>query len=101
MDGHERDDVLAHRKEFLDMLKELRDAHLPPPPARDERAATPPPDAETRKQLLPVFHDKSIFSINEGQTWAWATGDEPVIQPKTKGAGIMVSDFIEEHGGFL
>ena len=27
--------------------------------------------------------------------------DDPVIQPKTKGAGIMVSDYVEEHDGFL
>ena len=31
----------------------------------------------------------------------WGTEDDPVIQPKTKGAGIMVSDFIEQHSGFL
>ena len=28
-------------------------------------------------------------------------GDEPFIQPKTKGAGIMVSDFVDQHSGFL
>ncbi len=101
MDGHERDDVVAHRREYLTMMKTLHDTHLPPPPASDERAATPPPDAETRKKLVLVYHDESIFSTNEGQRWAWATGDDPVIQPKTKGAGIMVSDYIEEHDGFL
>ena len=31
----------------------------------------------------------------------WATEDTPVIQPKTKGSGIMVSDFIEQHNGYL
>ena len=28
------------------------------------------------------------------------TRDEPFIQPKTKGGGIMVSDFIDQHSGF-
>ena len=48
-----------------------------------------------------IYHDESIFNTNEGQTWFWGTGDEPYIQPKTKGAGIMVSDFIDQHSGFL
>ena len=86
VDGHERDDVVAHRKKFLDQMKGLREALLPPPPPSDERAATPPPDAEHRKRLVLIYHDESIFNTNEGQKWAWTTG-----------AGIMVSDFIEQH----
>lgn len=31
----------------------------------------------------------------------WGTEDKPAILPKTKGSGIMVSDFVEEYGGFL
>lgn len=101
VDGHERDDVVAHRKKFLNEMKSLRESHLHPPPPSDERALTPPIDAESRKRLVLIYHDESIFNTNEGQTWAWATGEEPIIQPKTKGAGIMVSDFIEQHDGFL
>ena len=101
VDGHERDDVIAYRKDFLKKLEELRGTHLPPPPCSDERAATPPDDADARKNLVLIFHDESIFNTNEGQTWIWGTGDQPYIQPKTKGAGIMVSDFITQQMGFL
>ena len=31
----------------------------------------------------------------------WAGEDVPIIQPKTKGSGIMVSDFVAVHSGFL
>ena len=31
----------------------------------------------------------------------WATDNTPVIQPKTKCAGVMVSDFIEQHHRFI
>ena len=31
----------------------------------------------------------------------WRIDDNPAILPKTKGSGIMVSDFMEEHGGYL
>ena len=75
--------------------------HLPPPFCSDERAATPPPDAETRKKLILIYHDESIFNTNEGQTWMWAGKDAPIIQPKTKGSGIMVSDFVDAHSSFL
>ena len=92
---------MAYRKEYLKVMHDLYSTHNPPPPCSDERATTPPADAETRKRLVVIYHDESIFHINEGQTWAWGTQDRPFIQPKTKGAGIMVSDFIEQYGGFL
>ena len=101
VDGHERNDVVEHRMTFLMKLKELRDMHKPPPPCSDERSATPPPDAEFRKTLVLIYHDESIFTTNEGQLWMWASDDTPVIQPKTKGSGIMVSDYIDQHNGFL
>ena len=39
--------------------------------------------------------------LNYGQNWMWGEEDRPAILPKTKGSGIMVSDFVEEHGDFL
>ena len=30
-----------------------------------------------------------------------ATGEDSIIQPKTKGTGIMISDFVDQHSGFL
>ena len=101
VDGHEREDVVKSRKYYLEKLRQLKDTHKPPPPCSDERTATPPSDAETRKMLVQIYHDECIFNSNEGQTWMWATENTPVIQPKTKGAGVMVSDFIDQHQGFL
>ena len=54
-----------------------------------------------RKKLVLIYHDESIFNTNEGQVWMWAGEDVPIIQPKTKGSGIMVSDFVAVHSGFL
>ena len=93
---------MKSREEFLKKLKELKETHLPPPPCSDERAAIPPPDAETRQnQFLYTYHDESIFNTNEGRTWMWEGKDAPIIQPKTKGTGIMVSDFVDVQSGFL
>ena len=66
MDGHEREDVIKSRKEYLTTIHNLKDVHLPAPPCSDERAATMSPDAESRKQLVLIYHDESIFNINEG-----------------------------------
>ena len=48
-----------------------------------------------------IYHDESIFNTNEGQTWMWGKEERPAILPKMKGSGTMMSDFIEEHGGYL
>jgi len=96
VDSHEREDVVKSREEFLKKLKESKESHLPPLPCGDERAATPPPDAEMRKKLMLLYHNESIFTTNEGQTWMWTTEDAPTLQPKTKGSGVMVSDFVDQ-----
>ena len=31
----------------------------------------------------------------------WGTHGQCVLKPKSRGAGIMVSDFIDEHNGYL
>ena len=51
--------------------------------------------------MVLIYHDESIYNSNEGQTWMWAEEDHPAILPKTKGSGIMVSDFIDDHRGYL
>ena len=65
-------------------------------PSTSASASTP-----TDKKLVMIYHDESIFNTNEGQTWMWGTDNNPAILPKTKGSGIMVSDFVDEHGGYL
>ena len=83
IDGHEREDVVK-----------------PLPPCSDEPPRVRLEDDNEKKELVLIFHDESIFSTNEGQMWMWGESKQPAILPKTKGSGIMVSDFVEEHGGF-
>ena len=42
-----------------------------------------------------------FFSINKGQSWMWGEEDGPAILPKTKGSGIMISDFVDEFDDYL
>lgn len=38
---------------------------------------------------------------NEDQPTQWGMKGEKMLKPKSKGSGIMVSDFVDEHNGFL
>ena len=101
IDGHEREDVVKHREEFLKTMDQLRQSHKPPPQCEDEEPRVRIEADEEKKDLILIYHDESIYNTNEGQLWMWAEDDHPALLPKTKGSGIMVSDFVEEHNGYL
>lgn len=98
IDSHERDDDVAHRKFLLGELDKLAKAHQPPPLC-DGDASRVRDEADLDKKTLVVIYHESIFNTNEGQQWMWGEEERLAILPKTKGSGIMVSDFVEEHGG--
>ena len=101
IDGHEREDVVKHRIEYLKVMAELSKSHKPPPQCSDEEPRVRDEADEEKKTLVVLFHDESIYNTNEGQMWMWAEEDHPALLPKTKGSGIMVAEFIDEHNGYL
>ena len=65
LDGHEREDVVAYRKEFLKIMKELEQQM-----ARyegEEMEAIPPVLRSGEQELILVTHDKCIFYTNDGK----------------------------------
>ena len=42
-----------------------------------------------------------MFHSNYGQGWLWAEEGKQPIRAKGQGRGLMVSDFIDEHSGYL
>ena len=60
-----------------------------------------PPTLDWRSKTVVFCHDESTFQSNEDQTLQWRLKGSKMMKPKGKGAGIMVSDFINEHHGFL
>ena len=48
-----------------------------------------------------LFHDKTTFQANDDQTTLWAAKGTTIMRPKSKGSGIMVSDFVSERDGYL
>ena len=48
------------------------------------------PPQEVADKTIILFHDESIFQLNEDQPTPWAEKGTSVMQPKSKGSGIMV-----------
>ena len=59
-----------------------------------------PPDEVIQKSVV-IFHNKSTFQVNNEENWMWGEQRQYVLKPKSRGSGIMVSDFIDEHNGYL
>ena len=100
-DGHEREDVVEYRRIFLNKILALQSTHLPPPTCTSGQTEELIGNNEFEKRLVMIYHDESSFHANEGQTWQWAEEDKQMLRPKSHGRGLMISDFIEEHGGYL
>lgn len=97
IDGHEREDVVTYRQQYLAEMEAL-EALYPPPP--EPEAPTPCP-VPGQKRLVIIDHDESTFYANEDESKAWGEEGSHFIKPKGKGSSIMVSDFIEELDGPL
>lgn len=39
-----------------------------------------------------IFHDESTFQANDDENWMWGEKGQHVLKPKSRGAGIMMSD---------
>ena len=105
IDGHERQDVVDYRKEFLRRMVKIGFIHFTSAPTETAQLSIPtdidPPTAERRSKTVVFFHDESTFNSNEDQSLKWGLKGEKIMKQKSKGSGIMVSDYIDEHNGFL
>jgi hypothetical protein len=91
-DGHERGDVMEDREAYLAKLQ------LYSPRLWVSHSPAPNPQCQP---LIRVFHDESTFYANADQSFHWTDGTKQVLKQKSLGQSIMVSDFIDEVGGFL
>ena len=105
MDGHEREDVVEYRKKFLGQMVTLGFLSAANAPTDEAKSALhddlecPPPTVLDKTVVF--FHDESTFLCNDDQSTFWEEKGTHIIKPKSKGAGIMVSDFIDEKNGYL
>ncbi len=91
-DGHEREDVVADRKAYLDTLQSLG--------SRMWTFNSPSPDPAIHP-VIRIYHDETTYYANAYQSFHWTDGSNQVLKQKSLGQAIMVSDFVEEVGGML
>ena len=101
VDGHERADVIAYRNQFLQKIKVLEDTHKPLPTASDGYHPYRIGIDSAEKELVLIFHDESCFHSNVGNTSGWHEKGKMPLLPKDQGKGLMLSDYIDGHNGFL
>ena len=107
VDGHERDDVVEYRSKFLRKLIGLGFLNEGNAPTEDAKTALrnytnlEQPSPDIIDKTIVIFHDESTFHANEYQATFWGEKGTTVMRPKSRGSGIMVSDFIEENNGYL
>ena len=100
-DGHERQDVIEYRQIYLRKLEILQSTHPPPPTCSTGQTEEIIGSEIGEKRLVLIYHDESSFHSNEGQSWQWAEKEKLTLRPKSQGRGLMISDFIDEYGGYL
>lgn len=102
VDGHEREDVVVYRKKFLRKMVGLGFLRPDNAPTEDAKNALPSdlhtPSIDRVEKTVIFFHDETIFHVNEDQSRQWGEKGTHVVQHKSKGRGIMVSDFVCEDG---
>ena len=91
--------MVEYRKIYLCKIDILHFTHLPPPICSTGQTEEMLGNESSEKRLVLIYHDELSFHANEGQSWQWAEEDKLIIRPKSQGRGLMISGFIDEHGG--
>jgi hypothetical protein len=98
-DGHEREDVLQYRKNFLEVMMEYE--KLMPTFIGNEMQIILPELGDEEKLHILVTHDECLFYANDDRPIMWAPLGEPPLRKKGQGKSIMVSEFLLETIGRL
>ena len=105
VDWHEHTNVVECQRKFLRRMASLGFLNSDNAPTDDAKKALPTditsPSLNVIDKIVFLFHDETTFQANEDQPTLWAPKGTKVIQPKSKGSGIMISDFICEQSGYL
>ena len=104
IDGHERGDVVAYRKEFIARWKEHYEKWFHQWDDNGDLCPLPQgfPVPGGRFHLILITHDESTFYQNDEWTVTWSHADKtPTPKAKGDGQSIMVSDFLTLEWGRL
>lgn len=98
VDGHERLDVVKDRENFLETMKNLTPYLVEFDENGNILPKTYPADCgvggDQRRPVILITHDECVFSANDGPRSGWQKDGDTFLRPKSKGRGIMVSEFL-------
>ncbi|KAA1476290.1 hypothetical protein DENSPDRAFT_784809 [Dentipellis sp. KUC8613] len=104
IDGHEREDVVKYRTEFIARWKEY-EKRMVLYDNNGKIVSTPkgfPVPQGGRFRLYVITHDESTFYQNDQHKNVWSHPDlGPTPQPKGEGESLMISDFLVPEWGRL
>ena len=104
IDGHEREDVVNYRQQFLVTFSKYRErmSQYKDGESKEMEQIIQPAFYGMLKNVVLVVHDECIFYSNDGHSSVWHTdnGKKEII-PKGEGKCIMVSDFLCPCHGHL
>ena len=102
VDGHGRADVIEARGEFLKTMTSLGFLNRNNVPNKEVGRLLPTVTVSPEeRETIFWFHDESSYNANNDQVTMWKDETIQVMRPKGRGAGLRVSDFIEERDGYL
>jgi hypothetical protein len=101
VDGHEREDVVIYRENFLKEMDTLEESMIMYDDDTLEPIQNPEIESNKQKRYILVTHDESCFHANDEKKYGWAPKGEQPLRRKGLGKGIMVSEFLLDTVGRL
>jgi hypothetical protein len=97
VDGHEREDVVRHRQEYVprmlgyqDRMRQFDEVTMEPLIPLHVPLLLP----DGQKELVWLYHDESTFYANDGSHMIWQSDEHQDLLPKSNGTSLMVSGFM-------
>ena len=103
-DGHEREDLVQYRQQcFLPALEALKPRMVrwelvTGDNGEELRMVYPTALPSGERPIVLIVHDESTFNANDGRSKIWIKDDNIPLRKKSRGKGIMVSDFLTPGG---
>ncbi|CAF4846691.1 unnamed protein product [Rotaria magnacalcarata] len=92
-EGHERNDVVTHRQQFINYFLDREDSYYTVTEGEKPMWRFP----SQKPPCILIFHDESTFKSGEVCAKRWFFGDDAPFHSKGRGRSNMVSDFLVEH----
>ncbi|KAK3825076.1 MAG: hypothetical protein J3Q66DRAFT_274006, partial [Benniella sp.] len=87
-DGHEREDVLGYREEFVKKMADIEKRMI-----RQKGVLPADADLDGKRPLIFYTHDESTFQSNDGRRRVYHPVNRAPFFKKSRGVSVMVSEF--------